>query len=155
MAEDPTSAPAPDPTPTPVPTPDPVPSTGFTQAQVNAFVAAERKKAEEKLQDEIKARQQAEQNLAAEAEARQEAEDALRVQEAAGLKMQVGMELGLPPEIVDRLQGNDEAALRKDGESLKDLLKEGKGYAGPGIRPPKTEPEQDMSALIRRKAGRG
>jgi hypothetical protein len=134
---------------------DPPQVSGFTQDHVNSIVAAERKKLQDKLDEEQKSRQALEQQLAEESKKAEELQKKADAAAKDGMRMKVGLELGIPAPLVDRLQGDDEDALRKDAEGLKELIKEQPaGYSGPSHKPPPNEPEQDMSALIRRKSGR-
>jgi (p)ppGpp synthase/HD superfamily hydrolase len=131
----------------------------FSQEQVNSFVAEERRKADEKI---AKIEKEANEKgaLATQADERiKEIEKNLSAKEHEALKYRVALDSGLPRTVAERLQGDDEAALKKDAEELSELLKKpdaegGTGrMAGAGAGPP--EEGESMNDLIRKKAGRG
>lgn len=52
-----------------------------------------------------------------------ELEGKIREYETSSVKMRIARETGLPAELADRLTGSDEAAMRKDAESLAKLIR--------------------------------
>lgn len=52
-----------------------------------------------------------------------ELEEKVREYETTSVKMRIAREAGLPAELADRLSGTDEAAMKKDAESLAKLIK--------------------------------
>lgn len=106
----------------------------FSQDQVNKFVADERRKLEAKAKaDAQKAAQDAEQAALEKNAEFQKLYEAEKQKVAAleqqvkqlhiqALRAKIGIEVGLPPEISDRLQGDTEEEVRADAEKLKAVL---------------------------------
>jgi hypothetical protein len=144
----------------------------FTQDEVNGMIANERRAIEEKYGKTIAEKDKAIESLAKEkdgatalatqADERIKAmEDDLNSTKRDALKFRIGLDKGLPLAVAERLQGDDEAALASDADTLAELLKkpggnEGRLAGGPpeGGKPDKPE-DGDMDAMIRRAAGRG
>ena len=114
----------------PVPAEEPLGEGGLKalQAERDARAAAEKQAAALQAQiDEIEAAKLSDlekaQKLAADAEARA---DALMAEVVARdrqiLRQSIGAEAGLPAELIDRMQGDDEAALREDAKKLAALV---------------------------------
>lgn len=138
----------------------------FTQEQVNGMIAAEKRTLAAKFDEEKSGLQkQIDETLkASEAHkgAYAQSEERIKQMQAEldastmGLtRMRVGVEAGLPVGVIDRLQGDDEAAIKADAEKLAEFVKSGK--VEPKLPAPKGEPpaETTMNDLIRQKAGRG
>lgn len=125
--------------------PGPVPYARF--AEVNqkykdleqrlASIEADRKKADEAaLAEQGKYKELLEQR-----------ERDLAAEKAARLRLDVATRKGLPAELVDRLRGDDAAALEKDADALLALVKK---PGGPGVPPPGgggTPPVLDLSKM--------
>lgn len=96
---------------------------------------ADHEKAVEQMKKEL---DEATDKLAASQEAAKELTAKVRKYESDSVKTRVAHELGLPFEMADRLRGDDEAAMRKDGEALAAVLRSNK----PGAPAATTEPIQ-------------
>jgi hypothetical protein len=131
---------------------------GFSQEQVDAFVAAERRKGKETADGLAKSLDEAK-GLVAQSDTKlKEMETNLNSSKREAAKFKVGLEAGLPLAIAERLTGDDEDALKADAEKLSELLKWPDEPKPPRLEGPKggaPETQADMNDLIRRKAGRG
>ena len=106
------------------------PARTFTQADLDRIVAERLERAERKAQEKAeKAKADAEakalqeqgkfQELFEQAQAKlQEAEERARALELAGIRRDVAARLNLPAGLVDRLRGEDEAAIEADAKQL-------------------------------------
>ena len=106
------------------------PARTFTQADLDRIVAERLERAERKAQEKAeKAKADAEakalqeqgkfQELFEQAQAKlQEAEERARALELAGIRRDVAARLNLPAGLVDRLRGEDEAAIEADAKAL-------------------------------------
>jgi len=76
--------------------------------------------------------------------------------ERGSARLRIAEEVGLPLELADRINGDDDRAMRADAKRLLDLTQppDGRLGAGRGGVTPARGPE-DMNALIRGAAGRG
>jgi hypothetical protein len=130
----------------------------FTQEQVNAFVAAERHKGSEKIGQLTKERDDLAAFKASADKFRADAEKEIGSAKHEALRYSIALDKGLPRAVAERLVGDDAEALTKDADTLAELLAkpapEGRLAAPPEGGTPDGG-EQDMNAMIRRKAGRG
>lgn len=141
----------------------------FTQADVDRFVAEERRRNKETIDTLTRERDDALGTVSQVEKERDEAKALVtqadeRVKTIEGerdtarteaTRFSVALEAGLPKSLAVRLQGEDEEALKKDADSLAGLLKE-QGKREGGLPGPEgdTDAPDDMNALIRRAAGR-
>jgi len=128
---------------------------GFTQAQVDAFVAAERRKHKDTIDALTKERDTASTLAEQSKQHLEELEAKLNESSLVATRYKVGIEAGLPLAAVERLQGDSEDALKADAETLSELIAKPKGEGK--LAGPKQEPDREVSMndLIRAKAGRG
>lgn len=139
----------------------------FTQADVDRFVAEERRRNEEKSALALKEKDDAIAALTKDAEEAKglatQAGEQIKSTEGErdtarteATRLRVAMEAGLPVALALRLQGDNEEALKKDAESLAELVKKDDAPRGPQLPGPTTPPEDepDMNKLIRQAAGR-
>jgi hypothetical protein len=137
----------------------------FTQDEVNSMIAAEKRTLtakfdEEKsglakqLEDALKDSETHKTAAVQSDERIKQMQADLESRDHSLLRMRVGVEKGLPLPIIERLQGDDEAAITADAEKLSELVAQPKGE--PKLPGPKREPDkpEDMNDLIRRGAGR-
>jgi hypothetical protein len=85
-----------------------------------------------------------------------EAERRIAELERNGSRLRIAEEVGLPLELADRIQGDDDRAMRADAKRLLDLTAPADGRLGAGrggVTPQRGA--QDMNALIREASGRG
>jgi hypothetical protein len=76
--------------------------------------------------------------------------------ERTGARLRIAEEVGLPLELADRIQGDDDRGMRADAKRLLDLTAPADGRLGAGrggVTPARTQ--DDMNARIREAAGRG
>lgn len=85
-------------------------------------------------------------------------ETELKAEKLTNLRLKVAAAKGIPADLVDRLRGDDRAAMEKDADALLAFLKP---TAGPGVPPPsrngqpaRLEIENMTPAQIRENAGR-
>jgi Domain of unknown function (DUF4355) len=133
-------------------------ATTFTQDQVNSFVAEERRKAQSQI-DEIKKEAESNKALATQADEKiKTIEKALNSKEHEALRYKVALDAGLPPAVAARLQGDDEEALKKDADTLSELLKKPEAdrgrMAGHGEGAAESSGADDMNARIRAAANK-
>jgi hypothetical protein len=86
----------------------------------------------------------------------EQAEARIAELERNGARLRVAEEVGLPLELADRIQGDDDRAMRADAKRLLDLTAPADGRLGAGrggVTPPRAT--DDMNALIRQASGRG
>lgn len=148
----------------------PAPESGadrtFTQDELNAIVAQEKRAVTAKFSEEKDGLAGQLDSLKKEHEvltatAAQSAEKVTELQASVGeqtskaMRYKVAVEKGLPLAIAERLTGDTEEALKTDADSLSELLKKpGQGLAG-GPREGGAPPEKpDMNAMIRGAAGK-
>lgn len=87
---------------------------------------ADHEKAVEQMKKEL---DEATDKLAESQEAAKELTAKVRKYESDSAKTRIAHELGLPFEMADRLRGDDEAAMRKDGEALAAIMRSTQGGA--------------------------
>jgi hypothetical protein len=139
----------------------------FTQADVDRFVAEERRRNEEKATLALKEKDDAIASLTKEAEEAKGlltqtseqmkgVEDERNSARTEATRLKVAMEAGLPVALALRLQGDDEDSLKKDAEALSELILKDEGPRDPKLPGPTVPPEEEpsMNDLIRRAAGR-
>jgi hypothetical protein len=91
-----------------------------------------------------------------ESERAEEAERRVAELERGSARLRIAEEVGLPLELADRIQGDDDRAMRGDAKRLLELTAPADGRLGAGrggVTPPRGA--QDMNALIREASGRG
>lgn len=103
-----------------------IPYDRFKQVNDALKAATDKLTALEKVQS---AKQQSETDLATRLQA---IESDLTKERATNLRLSVANAKGLPRELVDRLRGDDQAALESDADALLALVKK----VGPGVPPP-------------------
>jgi colicin import membrane protein len=130
-------------------------------AEREARQAAERRAAESErriaeLEDAGKSETERERNRADREQKRaDEAEARIARLEYGETQRRIAIEVGLPIELAERLQGDDDRALRADAKRLLDLTQPPDGRLGAGrggVTPARGA--EDMNTLIRRAAGR-
>lgn len=135
--------------------PGPVPYARFKEINDKAKSLEERLSAIEAAQKSETDKKLAEEKKWEELAAKRETE--LKTERAARLRLQVALAAHLPPDLADRLQGDDEAALVADAARLLQFVKpqEGPGVppAGQGGKPPKLNINNMTPAQIRENAG--
>lgn len=142
---DPTTPPAGETTPPAEGQPGPVPYSRFQEvnrkaqeleARLSQIEEAQKKASETALAEQGKYKELLEQR-----------ERDLATERAARLRLDVATRKGLPAELVDRLRGDDQAALEKDADQLLAFVKK---PGGPGVPPPGgggTPPALDISKM--------
>jgi hypothetical protein len=109
------------------------------------------------LEDAGKSEVERERNRAErEAKRADDAEARLAQHDRADAQRRIATEVGLPLELAERLQGDDDRALRADAKRLLDLTQPPDGRLGAGrggVTPARGA--EDMNARIREAAGRG
>lgn len=103
---------------------------------------ADHEKAVEQMKKEL---DEATDKLAASQEAAKELTAKVRKYESDSVKTRVAHELGLPFEMADRLRGDDEAAMRKDGEALAAVLRSSQAKA-PAATPEPVQAKDSRAA---------
>jgi hypothetical protein len=110
----------------------------------------------EQLEDAGKSEVERERNRAdREAKRAEDAEARISQFERAQAQQRIAIEVGLPIELAERLQGDDDRALRADAKRLLDLTQPPDGRLGAGrggVTPARGA--EDMNALIRQASGR-
>lgn len=93
--------------------------------------------------------------LQREQEARTAAEARVNELERGQARLRIAEEVGLPLELADRIQGDDDRQMRADAKRLNELTQPPDGRLGAGrggVTP--TRGAEDMNALIRQASGR-
>lgn len=135
------------------------PTKTFSQDDLNAAVASERRAGKEKIDSLTKERDDAVALRTQSEERYKEIETKLSTTSKDALKFKVALDAGLPSVLAERLSGDDEDSLKADASKLSELIAKPKGgdgqlVGGPNDNEPPKPESSDMNARIRRAAGR-
>jgi hypothetical protein len=124
---------------------------------------ADAEDAEKKAREEAEAQRLKEQEQYKELAEKREQElkdlkSQLAVEQHQRLQFQIAQDVGLPPEMADRIQGEDEAAMREDAKSLAKFVAADDGQGsppGPNPKPPTSTTQEDLVQRKRRSGSYG